>query len=432
MPVRANSTGLLRRALNKIFYATAACALVILSACTLPSVISEDENSPIISGPPVVTIVSPLNQARYLTGVNVNILAAVSNAGADINRVEVSVDDTIIATIPEPNPSGAANFSVTQTWPAGAAGSHSISVVVFRNDGSASATAATSIEVVAELPVVSNAQNDTATPTNTLAAQSAPSATPTTQQATNTPAPSATPQATTPAATATSDSPIAVGRGVYIRRGPSVNFEPPLGVLGVGESAPIIGLNTDDSWLKIRYGDGEGWVFKNFTDIQGDISGLPREAGPATPIPPTPTTAQVVQPTAAPGTTSVPSSGANLIVENFVFEPKDPFCNQNAQAKVNIGNIGNQATGTGGFVVLAVENTDGSNRQTLGSAAIPVIEAGTRNFLVIIDFKDTFTSNRGDGIKRALILIDPNNQIPESNDNDNNATNEFALGVPCQ
>jgi hypothetical protein len=100
--------------------------------------------------------------------------------------------------------------------------------------------------------------------------------------------------------------------------------------------------------------------------------------------------------------------------------------------RANLSNVGNAPTATGGFVILAVENTDGTNRQTLGAAEIPVLTAGQSNFLVALDFRDTFVSNRGDGIKRAIVIIDANNQIPEGNDNNNTSSVEFALGVPCQ
>lgn len=411
------------------FWLSVSVCLLMLSAlagCTLPGAVPADsEAQTVISGPPVVTITSPLNQARYLTGVNVNVLAAISNAGADINRVEISVDGVVIATIPTPNAAGAASFSVTQTWPAGAAGQHAINVTAYRASGESSAPASVTVDVVAELPRQTTA---TFTPAPATATVTRPAATATSSLPTATTAPSNT---ATPEASATSAVPRVVSRGVNVRRGPGTNFEPPIGVLAVGETADILAFNSDATWFKIRFGSGDGWVFRNIVDVEGNIDNLPREAGPATPIPPTVTTAPAVQPTATGGGSSG-GSGANLIIENFVFSPKDPFCNQNAQAQINIGNIGNQATGVRGFISVATENTDGSNRQVLGTVEIPTLNAGQRNFLVLIDFKDTNVSNRADGIKRSLIIMDANNQIPESNDNDNTAQGEFALGVPCQ
>lgn len=430
MSLREHTIGQRRTALRFRFWL---CALLltlvgwIVVGCSLPgSAPVEDNTQAVVSGAPVVNITSPLNQARYLTGVNVNILAAISNAGADINRVEVSVDGIVIATIPTPNASGAATFSITQTWPAGEAGQHVLGVTAFRANGEASQPTSVTVDVLAELPSRATA---TFTAAPATATSSLPTATNTSAQPTNTPAPTNT---LAPDATATLAVPRVVSRGVNVRRGPGTNFEPPVGVLAVGETADILAFNSDATWFRIRFGSGDGWVFRNIVDVEGNIDNLPREAGPATPIPPTATTAPAVQPTAnATGGGGGSTSGANLMIDNFVLSPKDPFCNQNAQALINIGNNGTAATSTGGFISIATENTDGSNRQVLGTVEIPVISAGQHNFLVVIDFKDTNQSNRGDGIKRSLIIMDANNQIPESNDNDNTATGEFALGVPC-
>jgi hypothetical protein len=299
-------------------------------------------------------------------------------------------------------------------------------VTAFRANGEASQPASVTVDVLAELPSRATA---TFTLAPATATSSIPTATNTSVQPTNTPAPTNT---VAPAATATLAVPRVISRGVNVRRGPSTNFEPPIGVLAVGETADILAFNSDTTWFKIRFGSGDGWVFRNIVDVEGNIDNLPREAGPATPIPPTATTAPVVQPTAiATGGGGGTTSGANLVIDNFVLSPKDPFCNQPAQAQINIGNNGTAATSTGGFISIATENTDGSNRQVLGTVEIPVINAGQHNFLVVIDFKDTNPSNRGDGIKRSIIIMDANNQIPESNDGDNTATGEFALGVPC-
>lgn len=405
-------------------------ALLLLSAgllatgCNLPTSDDGTEIARVISGPPQVRLVAPLDQSRYLAGVNVNILAAVANAGADINRVEVSVGGEVIATLPEPNPSGGEAFSIAQTWPA-AVGEHQITVVAYRADGSASAPAEVRLSVVAELPVLATA-TPTATPT-----EAAPTASPT-PQPTDTPIPTAAapPTAAEPSPQPTASGPRVISRGVNVRRGPGTNFEPPIGVLAIGDTADILGLNLAEDWLKIRFGTGEGWVLRSIVDVEGSLAGLPREAGPPTPVPPPPTAPPVND--APPGGQPPVTGGANLIVENFVLDPRDPFCNQPAQARINIGNIGDQATGTGGFVVLIAENTDGSNRQVLGAAEIPSINAGARNFLVVIDFRDTNLSNRGDGVKRVIVSIDPNGQIPETSKADNIAQGEYALGVPCQ
>ncbi|HEX2620277.1 MAG TPA: CARDB domain-containing protein, partial [Phototrophicaceae bacterium] len=317
-------------------------------------------------------------------------------------------------------------------------GSYTVSAQAFRGDGSTSQLTEVKINVVDELPKTeptATQPQPTVQPTNTIA-QVQTTAVPTTSvpqnAATNTTAP------TVPTATATANGVTVriVKGGMNVRRGPSTNFEPPLGVLPGEQDVPVKAANMDATWFKITFNGADAWISSAtnlVTVVSGDVNSLPREPGP-----PIPTLAPTIAPTSPPAATagatagSGGTSGANLVISNFVLDPADPFCNRTAQMRANISNAGNAATATGGFVVLVTENTDGSNRQTMGAVQIPVMTAGQQNFLIALDFKDTFVSNRADGVKRAILIIDPNNQIPESNDNDNtSAPDEFALGVPC-
>ncbi len=431
----------------------------IMTGCSLNFGSDEGEAVAVISGAPVVEIAAPLPNSTFLQGVAVNILAAVSNAGADIQRVEIRVDEATIADVTSPNASGAPRFSITQTWTPDAAGEYTVTVTAYRADGSASQPATVRVNVIESLPTTQ--PTDTPQPTIT---RPAPSATftiaPVETETDDTGEPDSSDETDDAGSTGgtgdtgnpnPTDAPADTGSGnnvmlrivqggINVRRGPSTNFVPPLGVL-TGD-IPALAANTSLTWFKINYQGGEAWITGDeslVTVISGDPASLPRESGPPIPTlaPPTATTApaatgpgmSTIAPTSdTPGSTS----GADLVVSNFVLEPKDPFCNQPAQMRANIANIGNAATATGGFVILAVENTDGSERHVLNAVEIPVLAAGASNHLVAIDFRDTFTSNRADGIKRAIVIIDANNQIPEANDNNNSASVEFALGVPCQ
>ena len=113
----------------------AVVVLLMATACTLNQ---SPEGVTVGGGAPVVRLVSPATNATYLEGVPVNVQASVSNAGADIDRVEVSVDNAVVTTLPQPNASGLPIFSVTHTWPAAGAGSHTLGVTAFRADGSVS------------------------------------------------------------------------------------------------------------------------------------------------------------------------------------------------------------------------------------------------------------------------------------------------------
>lgn len=71
---------------------------------------------------------------------------------------------------------------------------------------------------------------------------------------------------------------------VNVRQGPGTVFNPPIGGFLAGESAEILAFNLDDTWLKVRYGDTEGWVFAQLATIEGDTRQLPRESGPPLPV----------------------------------------------------------------------------------------------------------------------------------------------------
>lgn len=400
--------------------------MVLLTACTLPAREDTLEVAQ-VSGVPVVQFASPLPNTTYLADVPVIIQLRVTNAGADIDRVEISVDDTIIATLPSPNPAGDYYFTVTQTWQSDSVGSHKISAIAYRQDGTSSAESSVMMNIVSEIPSVGG--EPSATPTT----EALPSATPTVVQETSAPtelptdAPTQAPQVTNtsqpPAATATSGVPIARSEGVNIRRGPSTNFEPPLGVLAPGMEAEVLALNLAGDWIKIRYnGTSEGWVFLALTEVEGDISGLPREAGPPIPTLPPPSATPV------PAATNPPAAGANLVINGFELQPRDPFCNQNAQAFVNVANVGTAATGAGTTVAfISVDAADGQSDFLSVSAPIPSIAPGA-NFLVVIDYVD---SSGGAKAKRAVAVVDPDRVIPETNDNDNTSNSiEYVLGVP--
>ena len=186
------------------------CAIVIVgSGCTLNTSPDSGPAQESISGAPTVRIVAPLPNATYLEGITVNIQAQISNAGPDIDRVEVLVDNTIVATLTESNPNGAASFSITHVWPAAGLGAHTIGVTAFRPDGTSSAPASVNINVVA--PGGQTGGQTNATVESGGSDGSAVTAQPTTQtgsgRATVTPRPTATQGPTDVPASATPDSP---------------------------------------------------------------------------------------------------------------------------------------------------------------------------------------------------------------------------------
>jgi hypothetical protein len=423
--------------------------LLAITGCSLSSLGGDDgEAVAAISGAPVVELSAPLANSTFLKGVVVNILAAVSNAGEDVQRVEFKIDDTTIADLASPNPSGAARFSVTQTWTAETAGTYRISVIAYRGDGSSSQPAEVQINVVDQLPELD--ATDTPAPTNTAApTTAAPTQQP--QTVANTQSAPETgdeenaeaEQDTDPTAAPTDDRVVVrvVPGGMNVRRGPSTNFVPVVGVL-VGESeVPVLAANQNGTWFKIQFNGADAWISSDsslVTVISGDPKSLPVESGPPIPTlaPPTaiPATAAPAN-TTAPGTTpSGGGSGANLVITGFELRQGSRpvntiFINEPATAFIKVKNTGNQATATGFFVILRIVNkSDGGFKL---EEAAPYSLTLQPNEEVIINVP--FTDKAGAGLeKAAAAFVDENNQVPESNESDNGSpfAITYVLGAP--
>ena len=245
----------------------------VASACSL---ITEPENpEAVYDGAPIVTIAAPLANDSYYEGVGVNIVARIENAGPDIARVTITLDGQIIGEQALPNPSGAPSFIVTNGWVATGVGTHTIGVVASRNDGTPSNPANVSINVVAALASNQTTDNTTAptqvpaTTVDTQTVQEQPTSAPAntsvpadTAAPTDVPPPTNTPEPTAPPATNTPSNPqVRVTTGANIRSGPSTAFEPPIGSLAQGAVQDLLAVSTSGQWYKIRYYNGEGWIF---------------------------------------------------------------------------------------------------------------------------------------------------------------------------
>lgn len=131
------------------------------------------------------------------------------------------------------------------------------------------------------------------------AAEQPPTEIPPAQPPTDTPPPpeaiptdTPTPEFTdTPAFTPTPTRPM-IGASVNTncRKGPSKLYDPPVGVLRIGDKVEVHGRNPDRSWWYIQNPGKEGqfcWVWADTTNVEGDSSALPVVEPP--PLPPTPT-----------------------------------------------------------------------------------------------------------------------------------------------
>lgn len=387
--------------------------MLALSSCNLLN--QPGGGLTVISGPPVVRLASPLPNATYLDGVSVNIQAQVTNAGEDIDRVEVVVDGAIIATQQQPNPSGAPAFTVSQSWKAAGVGQHSISVTAFRADGSSSTPATVNVSVVGQGTTPSPAPTTASSGGNEPGSQSAGSsdnAAPTNPPATATNAPPTNPPP--PTNSPTPGKPVATfNQGVNVRSGPGTVFNPPIGAFAANQTADVLAKSPDGTWFKVRYYNAEGWVFGQLLTVSGDVTSLPVDAGPPTPIP----TATPVPVTPTPVTT------INLVAGAIRLNPGSPRCKETYQVTVDVANQGSTESPSGSLTIQDIAVRDGSVQQSV-PAGFPVVPAGqTVSSGNIPITSSTYFAEQ----HRIVAIVDPNNQIAETNENDNRSEIIFTL-----
>ncbi|MFN8448939.1 MAG: CARDB domain-containing protein [Anaerolineae bacterium] len=389
--------------------------VMVTAGCNLGNVTTPGQT---ISGEPTVSIISPNPNAIYFEGVAVNIQAKISNAGSNIDRVEVVIDGQTVATLTDLNPSGAASFNVTHGWSASGIGAHTIGVTAYRPDGSSSTPASVEISVVAQTgqsagtpQPPTQSQN---TQTQNTQANTAP-ATTSGDQPTNAPPTAA---ATTASASATPTTPTAsFAQGINVRRGPGLAFDPPIGAFAAGQTTEILALNTDGTWYKVRYGGGEGWVFAALTQASGNLNALPRDPGPPVPTAAPPTAVPPTQPPAPP------ASSVNLVAGIVELNPGQPTCAQTFNIGFDVANLGTQASASSGTVsVQDVRTADGSVQQeTVGG--FPVLQPN-QTFRVDMPLTVSTWYNEEHMI---VLIIDPANQIGETNEGDNRREVRYTL-----
>jgi len=422
--------------------------LVILPACTLTT--NNDDETTTLEGAPIVNIAAPADGTTYADGVAINVQAAISRAGEDIERVVIGVNGADVETVAAPNPTGLTDFSLARTIPSPGMGSHIISVTAFRTDGSGSQAATVNIDVVdgslvviprsvsldvepettpepvveepvteepavdeepapTEEQVTEPAVDEEPEPTEEEVTEPDPTAIP---EPTDEPEPTNTPLPPTPSI------PTAISTdNINVRSGPSVAFDPPIGAFREGDRAEILATNLDGTWLKIRRGaSGEGWIFRNLVNIEGDLVGLPREAGP--PLPPT-----AVPATAVPPTSAVTN---NLVPINPFIDPPVPQCGQDFRTGITIRNDGSASGPTGQTLIEVIRVSDGQVLASSGMQPSVDLPAGGTHTIAVTFNIDVFINEE----QRVRFTADANNQVTETIENDNQIGITYTL-PPC-
>ena len=336
----------------KLAAALTAPCLLLLVACNLNMSPGAGANQ--ISGPPLVEILAPLANSTYLEGVAVNVQARVSNAGVDLARVDFSVDGEVFDS--QASPDGGAAFSVNASWNAAGAGAHVLGVVALRNDGSSSAPASVTVTVIGQAPAAGSAGDGAGGDDRPGPQDSPPASEPTAAPPTRAPAPAA-------------DRPMGrVLRGAYVRSGPDTRFAPPIGSIAAGDQVELIAINYHKTWYKIRYYNGEGWVFAALLEVSGPVEDLPETWGP--PLP---------EPTALPPTTAPTVDGGtavNLVAGILRNNAGEIRCNYGFRVELDVHNP-NAVRSAGGTVhFLDYSNPDGNLVTARAQGSFPPIEPG--------------------------------------------------------
>ena len=392
-------------------------ASLVIAACSLTD--EPEDTQTLFEGAPVVSIAAPQPNDTYYENVGVNIIIRVENAGPDIARVAITLDGQIIGEATLPNSGGAPSFVVTNSWTATGVGSHTIGAVVSRNDGTASTPVEVPINVVEALTSNTDSEPTSNAPTQapTTEADSQSVQPQATTAPTDTVAPTTEPEPTTEAEptsvppTATSSRPqVRVTTGANIRSGAGTAFEPPIGSLAAGAVQDLLAVHTSGQWYKIRYYNGEGWIFANTVEVIGDISSLPREAGPPTPIPFTPT----------PVVTATPVAVADLSITAARTSPFPFECGRDSEVSVTIANSGSGASSETRVVI-----EDLYNGQVQGSTQAPVraLNPGENMTVTMYLRVNTYVAEG----HTSRIRIDPDNRVAETNENNNTDQDDYVL-----
>lgn len=404
----------------------AAVVLLLSAACSSLTNTGESVAQVTFNGAPQISIVSPQANARYREGANVYIVARVENAGPDISSMVVRIGDEVIAQTNNPETGGGATFAINAQWPAQRSGSQIISVSVQRADPSLSDMKTVDIEVIgsptptpmATTLVVPTIDAAPAQPTTDISSPVV-NAQPTSDTAAQPAAPTTASEPPTQAVPPTASAPqVKVKQGANVRKGPSTAFEPPLGSMAAGQTAEILGKSLDGTWYKIRFYNGEGWIAALTVDIEGSVSNLVAEAGPATPIPALPT---AVVPTGVSVTAppAAPSTGPDLVVEGVPVVNPSPFeCGKASEITITVKNIGSGASNISKLVIEDLYNgTPGASTSYPLGALQPGQTAQAIVYLTVMTYiKEAHTTR---------VTVDAEAQNTETNE----GNNQYVSGV---
>ena len=379
--------------------------LLCLAGCNLDFI--PEDRSPSFEGPPVIHIAAPLPDQTFLSGTTVIVQARVENAGPDIARIAVLLNDELMGEQLNPNETSAEVLPLTIDWPTSNEGDYTITVIAERGDGSV-AREDVSIMVIArgqyEAPEAAAAttQSTEPPPTADQAPSQAEEAGPEGEPAAAAPA-----TATSPPAVSAGPSQVSgiVLRPAPLRPGPGVDSGQPIGNLMADAEVLIIAVNPERNWYRIRHGAAiDAWVDASLITAGGDLSGVAIETG----APPT------------------PEHGINLVVTSIELAPDPPVCGQQTVIRATVRNSGAVDAQTSPWVAAKAYLLSDQSVQAQNPATIylPTLAAGEE---VVLEIPLTLTARFAE-LHEIRVTVDEGNHVIEVRENDNTGTSrQFEL-----
>ncbi|MFC2015922.1 FHA domain-containing protein [Chloroflexota bacterium] len=279
-------------------------------------------------GKPVVTIQSPVPGVPVVVGEEI-VLQVAATGVRNISRLDLSVDDTLVARTNSLMPDGQASLSVTQAWTFEQPGTHIVSSVAYSERGKVSDVASVEVTVAEqrapETPTATPTSPTTTTPTVTPSTTPIPTLQPPTPEAppvvipTNTlPPPATATQTSVPTPTATEAPP------------PAIDFfqADPETIVAGGCTTLEWGVVTNANEASIDQGIGG-------VGSPGSVIVCPAE-----------TTTYTLTATGEGGittesaTVTVTAALPDLTIEAISFVPDPPVQNQDNQVRLTIRNVG--------------------------------------------------------------------------------------------
>lgn len=335
-------------------------AALVCAGCNLGA--AADRGRATFEGAPLIHIAAPSPGQTFLAGAKVIVQARVENAGPDLARVSVLLDETLLGEKRNPNVTNAAVLPLTIDWDTSDTGDFKISVVAERGDGTF-AREDVHIRVVAQgdEPSTGGRAPETAAPAPALDA-----------------------------------SPM-TGRMLQparIRDGPGATYNL-VGNLDENEEILIIAVNPAREWYRIRAdGQAEAWVYAEFARAEADTSSLPVETGPP-----------------LPGV-----EGVNLIVVDVQVAPPI-VCNVETVARARIRNAGALEAQSVAWVIAQplLTSEEPSLNEDPPLAYLKALAPGEEETL---EFPLTLATGIGEE-QAVRVVVDSGNHLAETNETDN-------------